>query len=412
VPIELAAQPLHVDGGTRLVVVARDISERRREQLERERLLAAEQLARREIAAAHARTQLLAELSEVMDDSMDLRVTLRKAARVLARESADAIAIDVVAPDGVTATRMGRAARDPARDAVAAGLAGSTYPIDPRHPVGAALIDGTAQLHPRLQPELLRAAAADEVQLGRIMRMLGTSMLVLPLSARGKVVGALMCSWDAEAALPTGAELAHLEDVARRLALTVDNALLYAERAHIASTLQAGLLPPLLPAIPGVSVAARYLPAGEAVEVGGDFYDVFPAGPDTWSVVVGDVCGKGAEAAAVTAMARYTLRAASAAGRRRRPPRCGSSTARWRPRRCPSGSSPPCSPSCACARAAGRRSPWSPRGIPRRCGCGPTAWRSRCARAARCSGSSRAPTGRRPSSSSTPGTAWSSTRTA
>jgi serine phosphatase RsbU (regulator of sigma subunit) len=146
------------------------------------------------------------------------------------------------------------------------------------------------------------------------MQLLGTSMLVLPLSARGKVVGALMCSWDEGTALPTGAQLAHLEDVARRLALSVDNALLYAERAGIASALQAGLLPPRLPSIPGVSVAARYLPAGEAMEVGGDFYDVFAAGPDTWAVVVGDVCGKGAEAAAVTAMARYTLRTASLAG--------------------------------------------------------------------------------------------------
>jgi PAS domain-containing protein len=77
---------------------------------------------------------------------------------------------------------------------------------------------------------------------------------------------------------------------------------------HIAETLQASLLPAALPAPPGLELAARYRAQGEGVEVGGDFYDAFPDGAD-WVLVVGDVCGKGPEAAAVTAEARWTIRA-------------------------------------------------------------------------------------------------------
>jgi phosphoserine phosphatase RsbU/P len=77
----------------------------------------------------------------------------------------------------------------------------------------------------------------------------------------------------------------------------------------VARTLQERLLPPELPEIPGLELAARYLPA--AAEVGGDFYDVFPTGPasDRWVLAMGDVCGKGVEAAALTGMIRSTLRA-------------------------------------------------------------------------------------------------------
>ena len=81
--------------------------------------------------------------------------------------------------------------------------------------------------------------------------------------------------------------------------------------ATLARTLQESLLPPDLPSVRGVELASRYHPAGTGLDVGGDFYDVFQTGRGTWGVIVGDVCGKGAEAARVTALARYTVRAAS-----------------------------------------------------------------------------------------------------
>jgi serine phosphatase RsbU (regulator of sigma subunit) len=80
---------------------------------------------------------------------------------------------------------------------------------------------------------------------------------------------------------------------------------------HIAHTLQSSLLPAALPSISGIETAARFRPAQRGLEVGGDFYDLFETGGGAWAIVVGDVCGKGPEAAAVTALARYTLRAAA-----------------------------------------------------------------------------------------------------
>ncbi len=77
----------------------------------------------------------------------------------------------------------------------------------------------------------------------------------------------------------------------------------------LAETLQQTLIPPLPPAVPGLDVAARYRPAGDGAEVGGDFYDVFQIADDDWVVALGDVCGKGVEAAVVTALVRYTVRA-------------------------------------------------------------------------------------------------------
>jgi PAS domain S-box-containing protein len=102
-----------------------------------------------------------------------------------------------------------------------------------------------------------------------------------------------------------------LEDLARIASLAVENARLEQRERSIARTLQASLLPQTLPEIAGLEVAARYVAGGEGTVVGGDVYDVF-AIDDDWALVVGDVCGKGAEAAALTAMVRYTIRAEAA----------------------------------------------------------------------------------------------------
>jgi sigma-B regulation protein RsbU (phosphoserine phosphatase) len=76
----------------------------------------------------------------------------------------------------------------------------------------------------------------------------------------------------------------------------------------LAETLQKSFLPPDIMSVPGLDVGGAYRPAGDGTEVGGDFYDVFPTGPQTWGIVLGDVCGKGASSAVVTALARYTVR--------------------------------------------------------------------------------------------------------
>jgi hypothetical protein len=107
------------------------------------------------------------------------------------------------------------------------------------------------------------------------------------------------------------------EDFGVRAGAALESARLYRSASEIARVLQTSLLPPHLPEIPGAELAAAYHPASDGLQVGGDFYDVFTTAEGQWYLVMGDVCGKGAEAAAVTALARYTLR--TAAARRRSP---------------------------------------------------------------------------------------------
>jgi hypothetical protein len=106
-------------------------------------------------------------------------------------------------------------------------------------------------------------------------------------------------------------EEAILAQLGQLASVAVVNAELYSRERRIATTLQRSLLPGTLPTVHGLSAAVRFCPAGEGIEVGGDFYDIFPA-RDDWAAVIGDVCGKGPEAASVTALARHTLRAAAA----------------------------------------------------------------------------------------------------
>jgi serine phosphatase RsbU (regulator of sigma subunit)/anti-sigma regulatory factor (Ser/Thr protein kinase) len=128
-----------------------------------------------------------------------------------------------------------------------------------------------------------------------------------PLAARGRSLGVVVIGRPRGDRPPREAlELA--EDLARRAALALDNARLYEQQQLTSQALQRSLLPPELPHIPGIDLSVAHQVAGEGNEVGGDFYDVFPAGPDRWRFAIGDVCGTGPEAAAVTGLARHALR--------------------------------------------------------------------------------------------------------
>jgi serine phosphatase RsbU (regulator of sigma subunit) len=105
-----------------------------------------------------------------------------------------------------------------------------------------------------------------------------------------------------------------VRELARRAAFAVDNARREKATNYIADRLQRSLLPPHLPDIRGVEIATRFRPAGDRNDVGGDFYDIFQTGPNRWAIAIGDVCGKGPDAAAVTALARHTLRATAIRG--------------------------------------------------------------------------------------------------
>ena len=154
-------------------------------------------------------------------------------------------------------------------------------------------------------------------------RMAADTAWCFPLTARGRGLGVVVIGrprgdrrWPDP---PPRESLELAEDLTRRAALALDNARLYERQRTTSQALQHSLLPPELPDIPGVDLAAEYEAAGEANEVGGDFYDVFPVdapegGAARWRFAIGDVSGTGPEAAAVTGLARHTLRILAAEG--------------------------------------------------------------------------------------------------
>jgi PAS domain S-box-containing protein len=135
----------------------------------------------------------------------------------------------------------------------------------------------------------------------------GGETVVLPLVARNRVIGMLTLGKPSDDHFRQ--EILELaEDLSRRAALALDNARLYSERTAISQALQRSLLPPGLPEVPNVEVEVIYRAAGEGNEVGGDFYDLFPIHDGAYGFAIGDVCGTGPEAAAVTGLARHALR--------------------------------------------------------------------------------------------------------
>lgn len=135
----------------------------------------------------------------------------------------------------------------------------------------------------------------------------GGETVVLPLVARNRVIGMLTLGKPTDEHFRQ--EILELaEDLSRRAALALDNARLYSERTAISQSLQRSLLPPELPVIDGVEVEVIYRAAGEGNEVGGDFYDLFPISDGAYGFAIGDVCGTGPNAAAVTGLARHALR--------------------------------------------------------------------------------------------------------
>jgi PAS domain S-box-containing protein len=296
VDLEVVGVPLHVDGHDRMVVVARDVTDRRRIEAERE--------------CRMRRSALLAEASDLFDQTLDEAGTLQRLARLCVRELADTCV--VVLGEGPGAIRrVAAAASDPELERTLLELQ-LRYPVDeePVAPLAEALRTGRVQVVGPITADAIAAGTTDERHGDLIRSIRPTSALMVPLRARGSVRGALALGFRSLAGQDRDEMIALFEDLGRRAALALDTARLYEERAAVARTLQRSLLPPTLPEVPGMDIAARYLPAGEGSEVGGDFYDCFPTGDGEWVVVIGDVCGRGVEAAAITALARHTIRAA------------------------------------------------------------------------------------------------------
>jgi PAS domain S-box-containing protein len=280
--------------------------------IERTRLYEAERTARAAAEEAGERMRFLAEASRVLSSTLDYEVTLSELARLAVPEIADVCLVHLV-EDGELRLVVATHTR-PERGSVLADVAGG--PVRGRRPqlLGRAAVLGETVVLDSVPDELLQRVAEDERQLGVLRSLELRSGIVVPLRVQDRILGTLALAADSSSDRHFGVEdQAFVEDIAGRAAVAIENSRSHQARTEVAQTLQRSLLPPHLPRIAGLELAQRYHSMGD-VEVGGDFFDVFPAGDGRWGVVMGDVCGKGVGAAALTALARYTVRAGAIEG--------------------------------------------------------------------------------------------------
>ena len=282
--------------------------------LERARLFEAERAARDEAERASERVAFLAEVSASLASSLDWESTLGGIAAHAVPALADWCA--VVAVEGSSLRALAVTHVEPEREAAMRELV-QRYPLDAGRADGLrrALRTGQPVLVPEVTEELVEQLAIDDSHLALLRDVGVRSLLVVPLLVQGGAVGAITLGCSFERRLGDG-DRALAAEVATRAGQAIVNARLFDERTHIAATLQAALLPKLDVLIPGLEVADRFVAGGEGVDVGGDFFDAFPLGapgdrPDRWVIVIGDVRGKGVEAAGLTATARNTIRSIS-----------------------------------------------------------------------------------------------------
>lgn len=246
--------------------------------------------------------ELIAVASAMFDSSLDPRETMHIIAQTAIPRLAELCAIELVQDDGTIGDPVVVADDDSlARQVMALR---SERPIDPTgmHPVARALRLSA----PIVIYDLAQREHGDEI--GALLLQAGyRSAVVMRLVARDRLLGALSLLRRRESP-PAKDELGLMRELADRAAMALDNATLYAERARVAHTLQRSLLPEALPRVEGLEIASAYHPVGAGSEVGGDFYDVFELPSSCW-LTVGDVCGKGTDAAAITALVRHSIRA-------------------------------------------------------------------------------------------------------
>jgi len=265
---------------------------------------------------AQRRFEVLGQVAAISEGASSLEETFEAICDILVPEVADFCMIDMIEGGDVrrVAVRVSEG-----------GFEGAARGLEERRPSlpewMASDEDGSLQprFYERISERDLREIAHDDGDDLVFLRNLEMrSAITLALQARGRVKGTLTLgvAWSGRRYRHDDVRFAWV--LSGRVALTLDNSGLFADleraeasRAEIAETLQRGLLPPPLPHIPGWSLAALYRPAGAENEVGGDFYDAFPVA-DGWMLVIGDVTGRGARAATITALARYTLRTAAA----------------------------------------------------------------------------------------------------
>ncbi len=255
----------------------------------------------------HEKLTFLAHASVELASSLDYEATLRNVAWLAVPRFADWCAISLE-QDGILRV-LAVAHVDPQKVALAHELQ-ERYPAEPSDEHGSyqVLRTGETVLAAEIPDELLEQAAKSEEHLQLLRALNLRSALTVPLKARGRTFGVITWVNGETGRRFDRSDVEFGEDLAHRAAVAIDNALLHSELRQIADRLQEAVLPPALPILPGWQLASSYSSAGK-VDVGGDFYDAIPLNNDRLALVIGDVMGRGVEAAAAMAQVRAALRA-------------------------------------------------------------------------------------------------------
>jgi PAS domain S-box-containing protein len=259
---------------------------------------------------AELRQRFLAEAGQVLAASLDYEATLERVARMIVPRLADWCGIDMLDDHG-DIVHVAVAHVDPAKVQMAHDLS-AKYPPDMDAPSGvpAILRGGPAELYREIPDELIEQGAQDEEHL-RIIRALGMrSAMAVPMRLGDETLGVITLVSAESGRTFDDDDLAFAQDLALRAATAVQNSRLYEAQERVAHTLQASLLPDRLPDLPGWEIDAAYQAGERGADVGGDFYDIL-AVETGHLVVLGDVTGKGIEAAALTSLVRHSARMAA-----------------------------------------------------------------------------------------------------
>ncbi len=262
---------------------------------------------RAESAAQSARLRFLADASSELSTSLDYEATLAAVAKLSVPDFADWCTIDVV-EDGRLHT-LAIEHVDPAKVELARRLQ-ERYPSDPdaQHGAWHVLRTGVSEHLPEISEDILEAGAVDEEHLALMRELKLRSAVVVPLSARGRVLGVMTWVSAESDRRYEASDVAFAEDLAGRAGVAIDNAQLHSQILETAVRLQHAVLPERLPEVEPWQLASYYSPSGRT-EVGGDFYDAVPLGDGRLALFVGDVMGRGVTAAAAMAQMRSAVRA-------------------------------------------------------------------------------------------------------
>jgi PAS domain S-box-containing protein len=263
-----------------------------------------------EAKQAELRERFLARAGQVLAASLDYEQTLQRIAQLAVPDLADWCEVDLLDEHG-RIELVALAHSDPAKVAMALDMR-RRWPPDEDGDTGLAAVarGGPSELYTEIADSLLEQTIADPEQLAATRALGMVSGMLVPMRVADQSLGAItFVSADSRRKFDAD-DLAFAEDLALRAATAVQNARLYAEQVRLAQTLQASLLPERLPELPGWAIAASYEAGEEGAEVGGDFYDIVPAG-EGHLVFLGDVTGKGVDAAALTALVRHSVRTAA-----------------------------------------------------------------------------------------------------